>query len=110
MDYDVYFSTLLSSSENPIHAQHLLEFYDLIKLMIEQLVPSIVEKELEKYLSDAMDDRIRAQVQNALQQQRDKTKVDVEAYFNGKPATDANIVKGVRNMVLKALKRAGMGR
>ena len=37
----------------------------------------------------------------------ERQKVNVEAYFNGKPATDTNIVKGVQNMVEKALKKLG---
>ena len=34
-------------------------------------------------------------------------KVTVDACFNGNPATDANIVKGVQSMVEKALMRLG---
>ncbi len=53
-----------------------------------------------------MDDKIRTQFPMYMQEYNEKQKVNVEAYFNGKPATDANIAKGVRNMVEKALKRA----
>jgi hypothetical protein len=40
----------------------------------------------------------------------ERQKVNVDAYFNGKPAIDANIIKGVRDMVAKALKKIGKGR
>ena len=71
----------IRDEENPIHREHLV--------MIEQMI----------------DEKIRAQVPAMLQQQNEAQKVNVEAYFNGKPATDASIVKGVRNMVFNALKR-----
>ena len=53
-----------------------------------------------------IDDKIRTQVPLMVQQYNEGQRVDVEAYFNGKPATDANIVKGVKDMVANALKRA----
>lgn len=74
----------IQDEENPIHRQHLI--------MIEQMI----------------EDKIRAQVPMMIQQTNEAQKVNVEAYFNGEPATDANIVKGVRNMVMNALK--GLGR
>lgn len=76
----------IQAEENPIHREHLV--------MIEQMI----------------DDKLRTQVPLMIQQYNDKQKVDVEAYFNGKPATDENIVKGVKDMVVKALKRMGKGR
>ena len=57
-----------------------------------------------------MDEKIRTQVPMCVQQLNEKQRVDVQAYFNGKPATDANIIKGVRDMVAKALKKIGKGR
>ena len=45
-----------------------------------------------------------------IQQYNQGQQVDVEAYFNGKPATDANIVKGVRDMVINAIKKMGKHR
>ena len=74
----------IQDEENPVHRQHLV--------MIEKMI----------------DDKIRTQVPLMIQQYNDKQQVDVEANFNGQPATDANIVKGVRNMVMNALK--GIGR
>ena len=74
----------IQDEENPIHRQHLV--------MIEKMI----------------DDKIKSQVPLMIQQYNDKQQVDVEAYFNGQPATDASIVKGVRNMVINALK--GIGR
>ena len=73
----------IQDEENPIHRGHLV--------MIEQMI----------------DDKIRSEVPMLMQQYNESQKVNVEAYFNGKPATDANIVKGVRDMVVKALKRFG---
>jgi hypothetical protein len=45
-----------------------------------------------------------------IQQLNEKQRVDVQAYFNREPATNANIVKGVRDMVAKALKGIGKRR
>lgn len=56
--------------------------------------------------SDMCDEKIRTQFPMYMQQYNEQQKVNVEAYFNGKPATDANIVKGVRDMVANALKKA----
>lgn len=70
----------IREEENPIHREHLV--------MIEKMI----------------DDKIRSQVPAMLQEHDNTQRVNVEAYFNGKPATDANIVKGVRDMVAKALK------
>lgn len=72
----------IREEENPIHREHLVQ--------IEQMI----------------DDKIKSAVPMYMQDYKDKQRVNVEAYFNGKPATDANIVKGVKNMVEKALKRA----
>ena len=104
MNYIAYMTTLLGGNNNPHHIRHIYEFHDLVKLMIEQLVPPIVEQEIEKYLSEKLDERIRTLLQEDLQKRKDKQTVNVEAYFNSKPATDTNIVKGVRDMVVKALK------
>ena len=68
---------------NPFHRQHIQEF------------------------SDMMDEKIKTQVPLYIKDYNERQKVNVEAYFNGKPATDANIVKGVQNMVEKALKKLG---
>lgn len=76
----------IRDEENEIHRGHLV--------MIEQMI----------------DDKIKSAVPLYIQEFNEKQKVDVEAYFNGKPATDANIVKGVRDMVAKALKRMGKGK
>ena len=72
----------IQDEENPVHRQHLMEIDKMI------------------------DDKIRTQVPLMVQQYNEGQRVDVEAYFNGKPATDANIVKGVRDMVANALKKA----
>lgn len=76
----------IREEENPIHREHLV--------MIDQMI----------------DDKIKSQFPLYIQQLNEKQKVNVEAYFNGKPATDANIIKGVRDMVAKALKRMGKGK
>ena len=76
----------IREEENPYHRQHIQEF------------------------SDMMDEKIRTQFPMYMQEYNEKQKVDVEAYFNGKPATDTNIVKGVQNMVEKALKKLGRRR
>ena len=74
----------IQDEENPTHREHLV--------MIEKMI----------------DDKIRSQVPLLIKQYNEGQRVDIEAYFNGEPATDANIVKGVRNMVMNALK--GIGR
>ena len=76
----------IREEENPYHRQHIQEF------------------------SDMMDEKIRTHFPMYMQEYNEKQKVDVEAYFNGKPATDTNIVKGVQNMVEKALKKLGRRR
>ena len=73
----------IRDEENPHHAVHIQEF------------------------SDMMDEKIKTQVPLYIKDYNEHQKVNVEAYFNGKPATDANIVKGVQNMVEKALKKLG---
>ena len=73
----------IRDEENPHHAVHIQEF------------------------SDMMDEKIKTQVPLYLKDYNERQKVTVEAYFNGKPATDTNIVKGVQNMVEKALKKLG---
>ena len=73
----------IRDEENPFHRQHIQEF------------------------SDMMDEKIKTQVPLYIKDYNERQKVNVEAYFNGKPATDANIVKGVQNMVEKALKKLG---
>ena len=60
--------------------------------------------------SDMMDEKIKTQVPLYIKDYNERQKVNVEAYFNGKPATDTNIVKGVQNMVEKALKKFGKRR
>ena len=76
----------IRDEENPHHAAHIQEF------------------------SDMMDEKIKTQVPLYIRDYNERQKVTVDAYFNGKPATDANIVKGVRDMVAKALKRMGKGK
>ena len=76
----------IRDEENPYHRQHIQEF------------------------SDMMDEKIKTQVPLYIKDYNERQKVNVEAYFNGKPATDANIVKGVQNMVEKALKKLGKRR
>ena len=73
----------IQDEENPIHRGHLV--------MIEQMI----------------DDKIRSEVPMLMQQYNESQKVNVEAYFNGQPATDKNIITGVRNMVINALKNLG---
>ena len=45
--------------------------------------------------------------ESSIKDYNEKQKVNVEAYFNGKPATDTSIFKGERDMVINALKKAG---
>ena len=73
----------IRDEENPYHSAHIQEF------------------------SEMCDEKIKTQVPLYIKDYNERQKVDVEAYFNGKPATDANIVKGVQNMVEKALKKPG---
>ena len=73
----------IRDEENPFHAAHIQEF------------------------SEMCDEKIKTQFPILFQEYNEKQKVDVQTYFNGKPATDANIVKGVQNMVEKALKKLG---
>ena len=73
----------IQAEENPIHREHLVQ--------IEQMI----------------DDKIKSEFPALFQQYNESQKVNVEAYFNGKPATDANIVKGVRDMVINAIKKMG---
>lgn len=40
-------TTLLSENKNPQHEQHIYEFEAMVRQMIEELVPQIVEKTLE---------------------------------------------------------------
>ena len=76
----------IREEENPYHAAHIQEF------------------------SDMMDEKIKTQVPLYIRDYNERQKVNVEAFFNGKPATDTNIVKGVQNMVEKALKKLGRRR
>lgn len=76
----------LEEEQNPYHRQHIAEF------------------------SEMMDEKIRAQVPALIQQYNESQKVNVQAYINGEPATEANIVKGVRNLVMKAIKNMGKQR
>ena len=76
----------IRDEENPYHSAHILEF------------------------SEMCDEKIKTQVPLYIKDYNERQRVTVEAYFNGKPATDANIVKGVRDMVAKALKRMGKGK
>ena len=73
----------IRDEENPYHSAHIQEF------------------------SEMCDEKIKTQFPILFQEYNEKQKVDVQTYFNGKPATDANIVKGVQNMVEKALKKLG---
>lgn len=73
----------IRDEENPYHAAHIQEF------------------------SEMCDEKIKTKFPILFQEYNEKQKVDVQTYFNGKPATDANIVKGVQNMVEKALKKLG---
>ena len=73
----------IRDEENPYHSAHIQEF------------------------SEMCDEKIKTQVPLYIKDYNERQKVTVEAYFNGKPATDANIVKGVQNMVEKALKKLG---
>ena len=76
----------IQAEENPIHREHLVQ--------IEQMI----------------DDKIKSQFPAMFQEYNEQQRVNVEAYFKGKPATDANIVKGVRDMVVNAIKKMGKHR
>ena len=76
----------IRDEQNPYHREHIKEF------------------------SEMMDEKIRTQVPMYIKDYNERQKVNVEAYFNGKPTTDVNIVKGVRDMVMKALKKVGSRR
>ena len=106
MNYLEYASTLEANSENYQHRQHIVEYYNLTKLMIEQLVPPIVDQQIEQYLESHGGDKMKDTIEDIIRKQTKEQAVNVKAYFNGKPATNANIVKGVREIVEKALKSA----
>ena len=106
MNYLSYLTYLDSNSENPYHSQHIYEFHDLVQLMIEQLVPPIVDQQIEQYFTTHKDDTMKNTIQEMVKKQTKEQAVNVQAYFNGKPATNANIIQGVREMVEKALKSA----
>lgn len=77
----------IAEEENPYHKQHIAEFSDMI------------------------DDRIQAVVPQMIQEQQKETRVNVETYLNGKRVrSNADIVKGVRDTVVNALKHIGKGR
>ena len=78
---------LIDEEENPYHKQHIAEFSDMI------------------------DDRIQAVVPQMIQEQQEEMRVNVETYLNGKRVrSNADIVKGVKDMVTNAFKRMGHGR
>ena len=106
MNYLDYASILEANSENYQHRQHIVEYYNLTKLMIEQLVPPMVDQQIEQYFTKRENDKMKNTIQDMIKKQTKEQAVNVKAYFNGKPATNANIVKGVREIVEKALKSA----
>ena len=106
MNYLEYASILEANSENYQHKQHIVEYYNLTKLMIEQLVPPMVDQQIEQYFESHRGDKMKDTLQEMVKKQTKEQAVNVQAYFNGRPATNANIVKGVREMVEKALERA----
>ena len=77
----------IAEEENPYHKQHIAEFSDMI------------------------DDRIQAVVPQMIQEQQEEMRVNVETYLNGKRVrSNADIVRGVKDMVTNAFKRMGHGR
>ena len=77
----------IAEEENPYHKAHIAEFSEMI------------------------DDRIHAILPQVLQEQRENVRVEVETYMNGhRVSSSADIVKGVRDMVVNALKGIGKGR
>ena len=105
MNYLAYLTLLDTCAESPQHSRHIYEFHDLVKLMIEQLVPPIVDQQIEQYFTTHKDDIMKNTIQDMVKKQTEKQVVDVQAYFNGRPATNANIIKGVREMLQKAFKK-----
>ena len=71
----------IQAEENPVHREHLI--------FIEQMI----------------DDQIKSEVPALIQSFSEKERTNIEVSMNGKPTVDANLVQGVRNMVVKALKR-----
>lgn len=104
MNYLAYMTLLDSCAESAEHSQHIYEFHDLVKLMIEQLVPPIVDQQIEQYFTTHMNDNMKNAIQDMIKKQTEKHAVNVQAYFNGRPATNANIIKGVREMLQNAFK------
>lgn len=77
----------IAEEENPYHKAHIAEFSEMI------------------------DDRIQAILPQVLQEQRENVRVEIETYMNGhRVSTSADIVKGVRDMVVNALRGIGKGR
>ena len=72
----------IAEEENPYHKAHIAEFSEMI------------------------DDRIQAILPQVLQEQRENVRVEVETYMNGhRVSSSTDIVKGVKDMVLNALRR-----
>ena len=76
----------IRDEENPYHQAHIQEF-------------------------DAMiDEKIKTQVPALIQQYNEAQRVNVKTYLNGKPIANGDIVKGVREMLINALKHPKRGR
>ena len=76
----------IQAEENPIHREHLV------------------------FIDEMIDEKIRSQFPALFQQYSETQRVNVETYLNGKPADGGDIVKGVKEMVLNAIKHMGKRR
>lgn len=77
----------IEREDNPYHKQHIREFSDMI------------------------DDRLNAVVPQMLEEQQARIQVDIETYLNGRRVTsNSDFVRGVRDMVINAIKGRGWGR
>ena len=59
MNYLQYETNLEAHAESFEHRQHIVEFCILVKLMIEQLVPPIVDQQIEQYFESHGGDKMK---------------------------------------------------
>ena len=74
----------IAAEENPYHRQHIAEF------------------------SEMVDERIRTVVPQMIQEQQEEMQLNVETYLNGKRvSSSADIIRGVREIVMNAFRNIG---
>ena len=76
----------IREEENPIHREHLV------------------------FIEEMIDNKIKSEFPALFQQYSEAQRVNVETYLNGKPMGSGDIAKGVKEMVLNAIKHMGKRR